>query len=228
MFRHLARVACVLVIASGSALAGDVSGKIDLPPQGPARPPLELRGFLDRKENATLAPKPFDPNPYLIVVLVPATPPESSPTGTSWDLVGESFARPVIPVRAGAEVTIKNKSKRAVSLTAEQDAKLIPAGPINPSGSRAFTVKTAGLYTVIDKDIPHLRGRLVVVDSPYAALVGGDSKFTFKDVPPGEYKLRLWYVDGWLDRPDDAVTVAAKGDTSVAPKVPVGYKVKAN
>ena len=235
MFRHLARATCVLVsvvAGAGLARAGDVTGRIGLPEQAPKPPELVYKGYLDRQENASLAPRAFDPTPYIVVVLEPpagATLP--APTGASWDVVGESFARPLLPVRNGSEVTVRNKSKRAVTLSVEGDPALIPAGPINPTGSRAFTPKAAGMLTLTEADIPHLRGRLVVVDSPYFAVPDSKGNFTIKDVPPGEYKVKVWYVDekgagGWIDRPDDSVTQDKKGDATVNPKIPA-YKVKA-
>jgi hypothetical protein len=229
MFRHLARVACVLGVTAGTAFAGSVSGKLDLPAQ--PQPPLKgvpTRGYLDRIENPHLPVRGFDPSPYLVVVLIPATPVET-PAGTaSWDLVGESFAKPLLPVRSGAEVTIKNKSKRAITITAVEDAKLIPAGPINITGSRPFTPKKEGLLTLTDPDVPHLRGRLVVLATPYFAQPDREGKYEIKDVPPGEYKLKIWYQDGWLDRPDDAVSVPEKkGEVTANAKIPAGYKIKA-
>jgi hypothetical protein len=225
MLRHLARAACVLVIAAGSALAGDASGKLELPAP-PALPEPAYPGFLARAENVTLAPKPFDPTPFLVVVLEPATAAAAAPASAAWDLGGDSFTRPLLTVRTGAEVTIRNKSKRAISVTTD-DEKLIPAGPINPGGTRPFTVKTPGLVIVSgDADLPHLRGRLLVVDSPYFATPDKDGKFTIKDVPAGEYKVRIWYLDGWLDRTDDTLTMPAKGDGAVSPKL-TAYKTKA-
>jgi hypothetical protein len=232
MFRHLARAACVLVsvvAGAGVARAGDVTGRIGLPEQAPPPPELVYRGFLDRAENASLPVKPFDPTPYMVVVLEGGTAP--APTGVSWDLVGESFARPLLPVRNGAEVTVKNKGKRVVTLTADTDPALVPAGPINPTGSRAFTPKTSGMITLTDAEIPHLRGRLLVLDAAYFAMPDSKGNFTIKDVPPGEYKVKIWYVDdkgkgGWLDRPDDSVTQDKKGDATVNPKIPA-YKIKA-
>ena len=72
MFRHLARATCVLVsLVSGAGLAwaGDVTGRIGLPEQAPKPPELVYKGYLDRQENASLAPRPFDPTPYIVVVL---------------------------------------------------------------------------------------------------------------------------------------------------------------
>ena len=233
MFRHLARLTCVLVtvvVGVGPALAGDVTGKLGLP-DAPPPPKVVYKGYLERVENASLAVKPFDPTPYLVVVLEPTGGAEAPPpTGVTWDLLGESFARPIQPVRAGAEVTIRNKGKRVVTLAADGDPALIPAGPMNPTGTRSFTPKTAGMLTIGDAEIPHLRGRLLVLDSPYFALPDARGNFTIKDVPPGEYKVKVWYVDGadggWLDRPDDSVTQDKKGDATVNPKI-TAYKVKA-
>jgi hypothetical protein len=223
--RHLARLACVLVIAAAPAAVADVTGKLDLPPA--AAPPLAYKGFLDRVDNPILPVRGFDPTPYLVVVLVPATPPAAAAGSASWELLGETFARPLVPVRTGTEVTIKNKGKRAVTLTAAEDPGLVTAGPINIGGTRAITPKAAGVFTLTDKDIPHLRGWLVVVDSPYFAVPGRDGAFEIKDVPAGEYKVRVWYQDGWLERTDESLTVPARGDVTVSPKVPAGFKLEA-
>lgn len=226
MFRHLARAACVLGLGAGTAWAGDVSGKLELP-AAPRLPEPAYKGFLDRAENASLPPRAFDPSPYLVVVLVPATPAQGSGGSATWDLAGDSFARPLLPVRAGTEVTIRNKSQRAVGVTAS-DPKLIAGGPINPNQTRPFTVTAPGLVVVTgDTDLPHLRGRLVVLDTPFFATPDREGRFTIKDVAPGEYQVRVWYLDGWLDRPDDAFSMPAKGDGAVSPKL-TAYKVKAS
>jgi hypothetical protein len=148
-----------------------------------------------------------------------------TPAPVGWDLVGESFAKPLLAVRAGSEVTIKNRSKRVVSLKAAQKDDLIRKGPINIGGSVPFATP-AGFYNVSDADLPHLQGRILAVDSPYFAIPERDGKFEIKDVPPGSYTVKLWYRDGWLDRPDDTLTVPSKGDATVSPKIPAGFKVK--
>jgi hypothetical protein len=222
--RHLARLACVLVIAAAPAAVADVKGRLELPPA--AAPPLAYKGFLDRVENPILPVRGYDPSPYLVVVLVPATPPAAAGGNASWDLLGETFARPLLVVRTGTEVTVKNKSKRAVTLTAAEDPTLVTAGPINIGGTRAITPKAAGVFTLSDKDIPHLRGWLVAVDSPYFTAPGRDGTFELKDVAPGEYKVRVWYQDGWIERTDESVTVPSRGDVSVTAKVPA-FKLEA-
>ena len=47
-------------------------------------------------------------------------------------------------------------------------------------------------------------------------------RFEINDIPPGSYKLKIWYHDAWIKRDDDSVTVAAKGKTDFNPKLPAG------
>ena len=203
---------------SSSAVAGPVSGKLDLPPP-PPRTPVATKGYLDRVENPLVPAKAVAVTPWMIVTLEGGAPP-TAPGQVTWELVGESFARPVMGAPVGAEVVIKNTSRTARTLVAAEDPKLIPAGPINPTGPKSFRAAEGGkVYTIGDADAPHLRGTLVVVNSAYVATVDDAGKFDFGDVAEGSYKLKVFYKDKWLDGVTD-VTVAAKGKTEVNPKVP--------
>ena len=204
--------------AIATAMAGPVSGKLDLPPP-PDRPPPATKGFLDRVENPLAPAKPVAVTPWMIVVLEGAAKP-SSPGQVTWELPGESFSRPVMGAPAGAEVVVKNTSRTARTLVAAEDPKLIPAGPINPTGPKSFRPTEGGkIYTISDADAPHLKGTLVVVSSPYVATVDEAGRFEIGDVAEGSYKLKIFYKDRWLDGATD-VTVGAKGKVEVNPKVP--------
>jgi len=202
--------------------AGVLHGKVDLPSQLPERPPSATRGFIERVENPFMPVKGVDVTRQMVIVVEGDEKPVSPPQ-INWDLVGESFAHPVIAAPTGAEVVIKDVSKTARTLVAKEDPKLVPQGPINPTGTKSFRVTEAGkVYTIGDKDAPYLIGRLVVVNTQYIAYPDEAGRFEITDIPPGSYKLKIWYRDGWLARPDDDVTVAAKGKTDFNPKLPVG------
>ncbi|MFN0250170.1 MAG: hypothetical protein ACKV2T_25020 [Kofleriaceae bacterium] len=208
----------VVTGAFATAIAGPVSGKLDLPPP-PDRPPPATKGFLDRVENPLAPAKPVAVTPSMIVVLEGDAKP-SSPGQVTWELVGESFARPVMGAPAGSEVVIKNTSRTARTLVAAEDPKLVQAGPINPTGTKSFRVPEGGkVYSIGDADAPHLRGKLVVTSSPYVALVDEAGKFDFGEVAEGSYKLKVFYKDRWLEGATD-VNVGNKGKVEVNPKVP--------
>lgn len=217
--------AVVGVLAARSE-ANTVVGKLDLPP-APERPAVAAKGFLDRVENPLAPVKGVNVASQIVVVLEPAEGGKvESPAQVSWDLAGESFSRPVVGAPVGAEVVIKNTSKTARTLVAAEDPKLIPSGPINPTGPKSFRPTEPKIYTIGDKDAPHLKGVLVVVATKHVANVDAAGRFDFGDVPEGTYKLRVFYRSGWLDRADDTVNVGAKGKTEVSVKIPAGYPLK--
>jgi len=212
------RALLVLLLLPSAARAGTIVGKLELP-SAPERPAAATKGFLERVENP-LAPVQALNVPKQIVIVVegdekPATPPQ-----VSWDLLGNSFSRPVIAAPAGAEVVIKNASRTTHTLVAKEDAKLIPPGPINPTGPKSFRATDPGkVYTISDPDAPYLTGKLVVVNTQFIAYPDDSGKFEISDIPPGAYKVKIWYRDGWLERPDDSITVNAKGKTELNPKI---------
>lgn len=196
---RIALIAGVVVSISTTVSAGTVVGKVELPP-APDRPPLQKKGFLDRQINPITPVKKVDTTPYLVVVLEADDKPPTSPGTVTWDLVGESFARPVLVAPVGAEVLIKNSAKLPHTIDAVEDGKLIPGGPLNPQGTKQFHLPQAGkIYTVTDRDTPHLKGTIAVVNTSYIAYVDPSGKFEINDIPPGGYKARLFYNNAWTD-----------------------------
>jgi hypothetical protein len=200
-----------------------VVGKLELP--AGERPPVVAKGFLDRSENPLAEVKKPSLGPYFIVALEGDGPP-TAPAEVTWDIVGESFARPVIGVATGAQVVIHNLTKVPRNLAAAEDPKLITA-PLNPTGSKSFRAGPPAVYTIRDQDAPYLRGRVVVVATGHVANVDDAGRFELPDVPDGTYKLRIFYADptgkagGWLATTPE-VTVAGKaksGKTEVTAKV---------
>jgi hypothetical protein len=212
------RACIVLLMIPCAASAGTLVGKLGLP-QAPERPSAGFKGFLERAENPLAPVQPLDVPRQMVVVLEgdekPATPPQ-----VTWDLLGNSFSRAVIAAPAGADVVIKNVSKSPHTLVAKEDGKLVPAGPINPTGSKSFRATDPGkVYTITDPDAPYVKGTLVVVNTQFIAYPDETGRFEISDVPAGSYKLKIWYRDGWLERPADTVEIGAKGKTEFNPKV---------
>jgi hypothetical protein len=217
-----ATAAAVVVAALGSvAHAGTVTGKLDLPAPPERQPPAHL-GFVERTENPLTPPRPLSLAPYVLVVLDGDAKP-AAPPAVTWDLAGNSFARPVIGALVNADITIKNSSRVSRTMIAAEDPKVVPPGPLNPTGQKSFKVGAPVELTVADKDAPYLRGKLVVVAASAVANLDDANHFVFDDVAPGEYKLRAYFFNpagasGWLDV-NAPVTVSAKGKVEVNPKV---------
>jgi hypothetical protein len=223
-------VATLALVATAPARAGTVSGKvtIDATRLG-SRPPPPNQGFLARIENPLAPIKPIDPLPYMIVVLEggPADPEPAAPKLVRYDIVGESFERPVTAVLLGADIELHNAGRGAPIIAADGNAELIPPDPINPGGGHTFKAQVAGLLVLRAQKAAHLIGRVLVLPHRFFAVVNGKGEFTLDDVPAGHWTVRIWYKDGWLERTDDAIDVG-KGKTSVDPKVTELKLVKAS
>lgn len=225
----LLRVCVVLTGLVGESLAG-VSGRLELPAP-PAAPPVAQKGFLERAENPLATVRPVNVGPHLAVALEGEAKPQ--PTGqVPWELGGEAFGKPLLVVAVGTEVLITNTSHTPRTLSAREDAKLLAPEAINPQNSRSFRVTEAKLYTITAKDAPHLVGRVLAVPTPYFAMVevsGGKletGSFQIGEIADGTYKLRVFYRDGWIDRPDETVTIAGKRNVDVAVKIPPGFPTR--
>jgi hypothetical protein len=124
----------------------------------------------------------------------------------------------VIAVPVGSEVVIKNQTKIARTIAAAEDPKLI-AGPLNPTGTKSFRALQPAVYTIGDKDAPHLKGKIVVVPTLHVATVDDSGRFEMTDVPDGSYKLRVFYYDpGGEARGRHSDWLPFSADVVVAPK----------
>lgn len=220
-------------LAPATAAADRVTGELELE-QPAGKPPLRGKAFLDRIDNPYKATKDLDPFRLMVVVLekegtkLPEPPPQEP-----WDLLGDSFERPVIAVLPGSEVLIRNKGRGTPTLTVDGKPDLLPTSPLNPRSERGFKVGAAGtVYTISDADTPHLQGTVVVVASPYRVTpTAKDSRkgsFTLtSEIEDGTYAVKIWYRTGWLEGVSATVTVKdGKADAGTI-KIPAGLKTAA-
>ena len=177
----------------------------------------------------------------MVVVLEPAaaTPPVAAkPTTVTWDLRGDSFARPLVVARLGDAIEIRNLGRSAPVLVARGQPQLLPKKPLNPTDRVACTPTAAGLLDVIDESTPHVRGRALVLERGLFAYPDAGGKFELADVPAGEWTVRVYYAPrnlargaaaptaaGWIVRTDDKITVGGKR-TEVTVKLPPTLPVK--
>jgi hypothetical protein len=221
-------VAAVLAMAAPAA-AGTVSGKLELPPGAPDRPPVRGKAFVDRTPNPLAPVRQVNPLPAIIISLEPAPTTQFAPpppAAVNWDLLGESFARPVLPVRIGGEVRIRNKGRTAPVLVAAGKPTLLIKKPLNPTAEITFIPGTEpGPIEIIDEASPHLKARIVVMGSPFFATPNTKGEFEIANVPEGEWVVKVWYDTGWLDRPDETITVGEKR-TELTLKLPAKWPLK--
>lgn len=223
-------IASLLGAAVGTTWAAPggstVSGVVELADlaQRPERP-VRSRGFVRRVRGPLKPPKKGDPRDRIVVVLQggPVAAEDKKPPGGSlrYEIVGESFAAPVFPFVAGAKIEIRNSSDRPVHLWAPSAEDLIDDAPLAPKRSRAIGGKLSKPLAAVeirDRESAHLRGELLPLPHPYFSLLDASGKYEIKGVPPGTWKVKLWYRGGFIDL-GGQVTVEVSGRTSKAPTI---------
>ena len=79
-------------------------------------------------------------------------------------------------------------------------------GMFNTNESRTYSFDKAGIYTQLCSVHPEMLGYVVVLQNPYAAVVGANGRFTIPDVPAGTYQVAIW--NSKLKADDQSVTVS--------------------
>jgi hypothetical protein len=217
-----------LVLTDVAFGAATVEGDVTFPPnvEGPPTPYL---GFIEQPIlNPITALRPFDPRPEIFIFLDggPVASDASAPAGQPvvWALGSHSFSPVLLPVVAGSTVEISNQGRETHLLSAPDAADLIPSDPIGPGSSRQVTVKGSAAVRIVSQDVPHLEARVVPVATRYFSRVARDGSFKIENVPAGDWTLRIWYRDGWLQK---TLSVSVKDkDKSVRQKVELPAQLK--
>jgi hypothetical protein len=213
-------------VPDARAEGGDIEGGVDLPePALRGEPEVRGQGFVPRIRNPLKPPRPFDPQPELVVVLEggPVDPEAQKPPPqpVTWRLVGESFEPPVLPVLVKADIEIRNTGRGAPSLQAMQQPSLLTAEPINPGGVRTIRLdQPFRAVEIRDRESPHLRAHLVAFPHRYFARLDAAGNFAIPDVPAGRWQIRVWYRNGWLKMRPTAVEVTARRTARVRIAIP--------
>lgn len=223
--------ALAMLAAPALVAAGTVTGTIKQPAGGAGKPPVRSKGFLDRRDNPLVPVKPVNPMPYLVVVLEADGVEPPTPPSVAWELLGESFARPLLPMLSGGEVVIKNRGKRSPTLYVDGQPETLAKTPLNPKGERAFKVGTStaaapSLLQIRDQDTPYLTGSVLVLTTPYFAVPDDKGAFSIPDIKDGTYSVKIWYRDAWLDGFDGKTVEVKDGKASLALEIAAGFKTK--
>jgi len=178
-----------------------------------------------RAKNPLKPPRALDPSGQLVIVLDggPVDDSDKKPRSRTYEIVGENFATDIFPVVVGSKVEIKNKGRKSPRLTSPTHPDIVPGDPINKSGVRVTEAiaKVGAPVEIRDADSVHLVGHIVAFEHGYFALPDYTGNFSIEGVPPGSWKVKVWYRDGWLPIPETTVNVVAKrGAKGVKVKIP--------
>jgi len=184
-----------LVMLGSPAHATDVQGKVMLGAYKPAPETQSVgRPFNWEVENGFKETKKdrIDARREIAVVLVGKTRADGE-KHVELKFSGGSLLPSTVVVRAGATVRITNSDEVAHELFAE-GLEGFSAEATSPRGMRSIAMREAGNWPLRDRLIPHLRGHLhVIADLVAVAKVDERGSYSFSDVLPGSYTLKVFH-----------------------------------
>jgi plastocyanin len=178
---------CTLLPPSVLAEAA-VEGRVELPKSHSA--PVMAKRYEIVTSGGVLATQP----PLAVVYLDgPFAKPSSQPTKqiAQKDL---AFVPPLLPVQVGTRVEFPNLDDTYHSIFSYSPAKRFDLGRYRPDErpipSEVFD--KPGLVTLRCDIHEHMRGLILVLDTPYYIMTDAEGRFRLRGLPSGHYALKAW------------------------------------
>jgi hypothetical protein len=165
-----------------------IEGHVELP-KSKAAPVVNKRYEIISK-NGTLTV-----NPPLAVVYLEGSFPNKGPLPLAKvDQKDLTFVPAILPVRVGTRVEFPNLDDTYHNVFSFSPAKRFDLGRYRPDErpvpSQVFD--KPGLVTLRCDIHEHMRGLILVLDTPYFVTSGPDGNFQLKGLPTGHYILKAW------------------------------------
>ena len=187
--RRLAGFNTVLALLPISVLAqATVEGRVALPKSHSA--PVMAKRYEIVTHSGVLSTQP----PLAVVYLVGSFPKRSSPSARQVAQKDLTFVPSLLPVQVGTRVEFPNLDDTYHSIFSYSPAKRFDLGRYRPEErpipSQVFD--TPGLVTLRCDIHDHMRGLILVLDTPYFVVTGADGRFRLSRLPAGHYTLKAW------------------------------------
>ena len=187
--RSLVVSLCLLVALSPIAGAQAViEGRVELPK--PHLAPVVNKRYEIVTKGGVLATSP----PLAVVYLEGSFPKKAAPATKQVAQKDLTFIPALLPVRVGTRVEFPNEDDTYHNIFSYSPAKRFDLGRYRPDEkpvpSQVFDV--AGLVTLRCDIHEHMRGLILVLDTPHFVTTDDDGHFRLSGLPSGRYTLKAW------------------------------------
>lgn len=191
-------LAC-LVFAGNVAMAdATVEGRVELPHAKFA--PVATKRYEVVSKSGVLSTDP----PQAVVYVEGAFPRETAPRPQQVAQKNLAFAPALLAIQAGTRVEFPNLDDTYHNIFSYSPAKRFDLGRYRRDEQPvpAVTFDKSGLVTLRCDIHEHMRGLILVLDSPYFTTTDADGRFRLAGLPTGRLKLKAW-IDSRTTREKD-------------------------
>jgi len=178
---------CTLLPPSVLAEAA-VEGRVELPKSHSA--PVMAKRYEIITRGGVLATQP----PLAVVYLEGSFPKPKSPATKQIAQKDLTFVPALLPVQVGTRVEFPNLDDTYHSIFSYSPAKRFDLGRYRPEErpipSEVFD--TSGVVTLRCDIHEHMRGLILVVNTPYFVMTDAEGRFRLRGLPSGHYALKAW------------------------------------
>jgi plastocyanin len=165
-----------------------IEGRVELPKTH--RAPVVTQRYEIISKGGVLTP-----SPQVAVVYLEGKFPKTSPQPIKeFQQKDLQFVPGLLPVEVGTKVEFPNLDDTYHNVFSYSPAKRFDLGRYRPDErpipSQVFD--KAGLVTLRCDIHEHMRGLILVLDTPYFVATGTDGKFRLSGLPVGHYTLKAW------------------------------------
>ncbi len=152
----------------------------------------------------------------VVVWLEPVGEPPALPRGVRATMAqkDKTFSPHILAIPVGATVDFPNFDPIFHNAFSNYDGKVFDVGLYPPGTSRSVTFSRPGVVRVFCNIHASMSAVIAVLETPYFDTSKKDGAFEIRNVPPGEYRLKVFHeraTQATLDALSRKITVAAEG-----------------
>jgi plastocyanin len=132
----------------------------------------------------------------VVVWLLPAAgPPAPRADGKHARLIqkNKTFTPHLLAIQTGTTVDFPNYDPIFHNAFSNFSGQLFDIGLYAPGSSRSFRFERSGTVRIFCNIHPDMSAVILVVDTPYFTVSGGEGTFEIVNVTPGEYQLKVFH-----------------------------------
>jgi plastocyanin len=188
-FRFSLVIAAMIGFVPGPCFGqATIEGRVELPKTSAA--PVMIKRYEIVTNGGVLATKP----PLAVVYLEGSFPKKNSTVEKQMVQRDLNFMPALLPVQTGTKVAFPNLDDTYHNIFSFSPAKRFDLGRYRPDERPIPSVvfDVPGLVTVRCDIHEHMRGLILVLDTPHFVLSDAEGRFRLSGLPAGRHKLKAW------------------------------------